>query len=85
MARVTFGAFAAVVLPLVFIGAAALNLWAISTALTASTIVLIVSLVLIGYLAVRRVRMQWWQRLIALGAEFALGAAVVGIELLAHG
>jgi hypothetical protein len=85
MARVSFGAFAAVVLPLIFIGAAALDLWTINTALRASVIALVVSLILIGYLAVRRVPMTWWQRLIALGAEFVLGATVVGIELLAHG
>jgi hypothetical protein len=30
-------------------------------------------------------RMAWWQRLVALGAEFALGASVVGLELLSHG
>jgi hypothetical protein len=85
MMRVSFGAFAAVVLPLLFIAAAAFDLWTIDTALRASIIALVVSLILIGYLAVRRVPMTWWQRLIALGAEFVLGAAVVGVELLAHG
>jgi hypothetical protein len=85
MVRVSFGAFVAVVLPLIFIGAAALDLWSIDAALRASIIALVVSLILIGYLAVRRVPMAWWQRLIALGAEFVLGAAVVGLELLAHG
>lgn len=29
--------------------------------------------------------MAWWKKLIALGAEFLLGLAVVGLELLAHG
>ncbi|MFF1830729.1 hypothetical protein [Paenarthrobacter sp. NPDC058040] len=85
MVRVSFGAFGAIVLPLIFIAVAAVGRWSIETALRASTIALIVSLVLIGYLAVRRVKMSWWQRLIALGAECALGAAVVGLELLAHG
>ncbi|MFE4834555.1 hypothetical protein ACFRAU_07715 [Arthrobacter sp. NPDC056691] len=85
MARVSFGAFGAIVFPLIFIAVAALGRWSIETALRASTLALIVSLVLIGYLAVRRVKMAWWQRLIALGAECVLGAAVVGLELLAHG
>jgi hypothetical protein len=34
---------------------------------------------------VRRAKLTWWQRLIALGAEFLLGLAVVALELLAHG
>ena len=85
MAGVSFGAFGAVVLPLVFIAFAALGTWSIDAALRASTIALTVTLIAIGFLAVRRVKMEWWQRLIALGAEFAVGAAVVALELLAHG
>ena len=85
MAAVSFGAFATVVLPLIFIGFAALDTWSIDAALLASTIALTVSLIAIGFLAVRRVKLPRWQRLIALGAEFAVGAAVVGLELLAHG
>jgi hypothetical protein len=85
MAAVSFGAFAAVVLPLIFIAFAALEWWSIDAALRASTIALAVTLIAIGFLAVRRVRMAWWQRFIALGAEFLVGAAVVGLELLAHG
>jgi hypothetical protein len=85
MAGVSFGAFGAVVLPLVFIAFAALDIWGVDAALRASTIALTVTLIAIGFLAVRRVRMAWWQKLIALGAEFAVGAAVVGLELVAHG
>jgi hypothetical protein len=85
MAGVSFGAFGAVVLPLVFIAFAALDGWSIDAALRASTIALTVTLIAIGFLAVRRVKMAWWQRLIALGAEFVVGAAIVGLELLAHG
>jgi hypothetical protein len=75
----------AVILPLIFIGLAALDLWSLDEAVRASIIALTVTLIAIGYLAVRRVKLAWWQRLIALGAEFAVGAAVVGLELLAHG
>lgn len=85
MAAVSFGAFSVVVLPMVFLGLAALGRWRLEAALRASTIALVASLVVIGYLAVRRVPMAWWKRLIALGAEFALGLAVIGLELLAHG
>lgn len=85
MARTSFGAFGAIVLPLIFIAVAALGRWSVEASLRASTIALITALVLIGYLAVRRVKMAWWKKLIALGAEFLLGLAVVGLELLAHG
>lgn len=85
MASVSLGAFSVVVLPLIFIGLAALDRWSLDAAVRASTIALTVTLIAIGYLAVRRVKLAWWQRLIALGAEFAVGAAVVGLELLAHG
>jgi hypothetical protein len=85
MAGVSLGAFSAVILPLIFIGLAALDLLSLDEAVRASIIALTVTLIAIGYLAVRRVKLAWWQRLIALGAEFAVGAAVVGLELLAHG
>jgi hypothetical protein len=85
MASVSLGAFSAVVLPLILIGLAAFDLWSLGAAIRASTIALTVTLIAIGYLAVRRVKLAWWQRLIALGAEFVVGAAVVGLELLAHG
>lgn len=85
MAQVSFGAFAAVVLPLIFIGLAGLGWWGITTALQAATATLVLTLVLIGYLAIRRIHMAWWKRLTAVAAEFLLGLAVIGLELIAHG
>ena len=40
---------------------------------------------LLAFLAVRRVRIPGWQKVLVLLAEVVLGAAVVGLELLAHG
>lgn len=85
MARVTFGAAGAAVLPLVFIVLAGIGVWDVSAALRAAAAVLVATLALVGYLAVRRLRLPWWQQLIALGAEAALGIAVIGLEVLAHG
>ncbi|MCP2269944.1 hypothetical protein LV75_002445 [Actinokineospora diospyrosa] len=85
MLRISFGALGAVTLPFIFIGLAGLGVWRVEVALRASTIALVASLGAIGYIAVRRVRLPPWQRLIVLFAELALGAAVVGLELLAHG
>jgi hypothetical protein len=41
--------------------------------------------VVFGYLAVRRAHLRWWQRMVALMAEAALGLTVIGLELIVHG
>ena len=79
------GALGGVALPFVFLGLAALGAWTTERALHASAVALVVALVVIGWLAVRRARITWWQRLLVLGAEAVLGLAVVGLQLLAHG
>lgn len=84
MASVSTSALGVVVAPMILIGLAALGIWPVSAALRVATITLIVSLVVVGYLAARRVRLPLRQRLIVLFAEFGLGIAVVALELLAH-
>jgi len=84
MASVSIRALGVVGLPMIFVGLAGLGVWEVARALRASTIALIISLVAIGYVAVRRVRLPLGQRLIVLFAEFGLGVAVVALELLAH-
>jgi len=81
----TFGAVGAVFIPFVFLGATALGWWDVDAALVASAVVLAVTLVLYGYVAVRRVPLTWWQRLIVLGGEAALGLVVIGLQIVAHG
>lgn len=81
----SFGAIGAVALPVVFLVIAAMGGWSTEAALRASAVALVLSLVVFGYLAVRRIALSWWQRLIALGAEAVLGLAVVGLQVLAHG
>ncbi|MEV7692787.1 hypothetical protein AB0N73_05595 [Microbacterium sp. NPDC089189] len=83
--QTSFGALGAVVLPFAFLALAAFDVWDPTAALRASTIALVLALVVIGFAAVRRVRLHWWQRLIALGAEAVLGLAVIGLQVLAHG
>lgn len=85
MARVSLGAFGAAVLPLLLLAVAALPVWNLDPALRAGTAAYVLSLVLIGWLAVRRGPMSCGRRLVALGAEFVLGLAVVGLEVLARG
>lgn len=85
MVRVCVGAFGAVVLPLVFVLLAQAVVWRVEAALRASTIALLVALGVVAFLAVRRVQIPGWQKVLVLAAEVALGAGVVGLEVLAHG
>jgi hypothetical protein len=82
-ASTSFGALSVVFLPVVFLLLALFEVWTTDAALTASAYALIASLVVIGLAATRKVPMTWWQRLIALGAEAALGLAVIGLQVLA--
>jgi len=82
---VSVGAVGAVALPFLFLGLAMAGVWEVGSALKASKIALIAALIAVGWVAVRRVRMRWWQRMIVLGAEALLGLAVIGLEILAHG
>ncbi|MGW8564580.1 hypothetical protein [Isoptericola sp. NPDC055881] len=85
MVGVVASAGGVVVLPLVFLWCAGRGAWTVEGALTASTTALLVSLGVVGYVAVRRVAVPAWQKWLLLLAEVALGAAVVGLEVLAHG
>ncbi|MGW8482773.1 hypothetical protein ACWGJP_06515 [Microbacterium sp. NPDC055903] len=82
---VSVGAFGALIIPFLFLGLAGLGVWTVETAIRAGVIALVATLVLIGWIAIRRVPLTWWQRLVALAGEAVLGLAVIGLELLAHG
>ncbi|MBW4043000.1 MAG: hypothetical protein HIU86_12915 [Acidobacteria bacterium] len=84
MVAVVLGAGETLVLPLLIIGLAASGLLSLEVALTISMVILVVTLVAVGYLAVRRLRLPILQRLLVLLAEFALGLLVIALELLAH-
>ncbi|MCS0499893.1 hypothetical protein [Protaetiibacter mangrovi] len=83
--RTSFGAVGSLALPFVFLGLAALGVWSTDAALRASEIALIAALAGIGWIAIRKLQLRWWQRLFAITAEAAVGAAVVGLQVLAHG
>ena len=84
MVAVSVGAIGVVFAPLIFLGLAALDVWPTTRALRVSVVVLIATLAVVGYLAVRRLQLPTGQKIIVLFAEVALGLAVVGLELLAH-
>jgi hypothetical protein len=85
MLRVSGTAIASAAGPLVILALAAFGLIEIEPALHAASILYLVTLGLIGFVAVRRTRAPWWKELIALGALVALGLAVVVLQQLAHG
>ncbi|MFC9917458.1 hypothetical protein [Agromyces binzhouensis] len=85
MARVAGSALGSASIPLILLVLAVLGVFELQGALTAASIVYIVTLALIGYVAVRRTRLTWWEQLIGLGMLALLGLAVVGLQQLAHG
>jgi hypothetical protein len=85
VARVSFGAFGGLVVPTAFLVLGALGTWEPDRALRAATIALVATLAAVAWIAVRRVRLPWWQRVVVLTAELLLGFAVVALEVLAHG
>ncbi|WP_454050016.1 hypothetical protein [Cellulomonas sp. Marseille-Q8402] len=85
MVAVCTGALGVLVLPMIFLAFAGAGSWEVDAALRASTIALVVSLGVVARIAVRRIAVPRWQKLLVLVAVVALGFAVVGLELLAHG
>lgn len=84
MVAVSVGSIGVVLLPMVFLGIAGLGAWTVGSALTASIAVLLATLVVVGYLAVRRVALPGWQKVVILLGEVVIGGAVIGLETLAH-
>ena len=82
--RVTGGALSAVTVPLLLIGAAGLGWMHLDAALRVGQIVLVVTLGLLAWIALRRVKLPLWQRLLMVVALIAIGALAVGLEIAAH-
>jgi len=82
--RVAIGALSTLVAPVIFLALALLDVMKLETALRVDTILYLVTLGVIGYGAVRRTDLSWWLKLLALGVLVLFGAAVVGVQVLAH-
>ena len=85
MLRTSGTAIASAGVPLILLALAAFGVFELEGALRAASIVYLVTLGLIGFVAVRRTRVAWWKQLTALGALVALGLGVVLLQQLAHG
>lgn len=84
LARIAGGALGTLVTPGLLLLLAWLDVMDLEASLRVATIVYIVTLVVVGWLAVRRARLSWWQKLVGLGILLALGLLVVGLQTLAH-
>lgn len=84
MASVSVGSVGVLVPPLLLIGAAGIGLLELLTALRIVVVVLVATLIVIGYLAVRRLKLPIGARLLVLLAEFVVGVIVIVLESLAH-
>lgn len=83
MVRIAGGAIGTVVVPGILLVLAWLEVMPFSAALTAATVVYIVTLAVVGWFAVRRSTLPWWKQALVLVALAGLGFAVIGIQLLA--
>lgn len=85
MTATSRGALLTIVVPLLALAAAARGWWEVTAALRVGVGALIVSLVLIAWLGVRRTKLAWPARILALGVLAALAVGVVALKILAHG
>ena len=84
MIAVSTGALSVLVTPLLLLAAAGLGLWSTAVALQWAVVVLVVTLLVIGYLAIRRLELPVHHKAIIVFAEVVLSLLVIGLELLAH-
>lgn len=84
MVTVSAGALGVLVVPLLLLTAAGLGLWTTAVALRWAIVVLAVTLFVIGYLAIRQLKLPVRHKAVILLAEVLLGLLVIGLELLAH-
>lgn len=84
MLRIAGSALASAFIPVVLLALAWADVLDLEPALRIASIVYLATLAVIGYFAVRRTRLGWWQQLAALGILVALGGLVVLLQQLAH-
>ena len=84
MIAVSTEALSVLVTPLLLLTAAGLGLWSTAVALQWATVVLVVTLLVVGYLAIRRLDLPFRHKAFIMFAEVVLSLVVIGLELLAH-
>lgn len=84
MLRIAGSALASAFVPVVLLVLAWADVIELEPALRSASIVYLATLAVIGYFAVRRTRLGWWQQLLALAILVALGGLVILLQQLAH-
>ena len=81
---VSFGSLVVVVGPMALLGLSALGALDMAAALRASSVTLVVTLVVLALFAVRRLPVSPGVKVLVLAIMAALGLAVLGVELAVH-
>ena len=85
LVRVSSGALATVVLPVLVLLLAVAGWLPVETALVVAIAVMALTLGAVGYLAVFRSTLRWWTKLAVFFALLVFGLVVILVQLLAHG
>lgn len=85
LVRVSSGALATVVLPVLVLLLAVAGWIPVETALTVAIAIMALTLGAVGYLAVFRSSLRWWTKLAVFVALVVFGLVVILVQLLAHG
>jgi hypothetical protein len=84
MIAVSTESLSVLVTPLLLLTAAGLGLWTTAVALQWAIVVLVVTLFVIGYLAIRKLDLPFRHKALIVFAEVVLSLLVIALELLAH-
>ncbi|GAA1858214.1 hypothetical protein ACFQZV_01960 [Microbacterium koreense] len=84
LARIALGGLSTVVVPGLLLVLAWIQVIPVDVALTLAVAVYVLTLVVIGLLAIRGARLTWVQSFVALLILVALGLLVIGLQTLAH-
>jgi hypothetical protein len=82
--HVCFGSLSVIVVPIAILGLCAMDLFELKTALRTITITLVATLIFVTLIAVRRLRVRTFHKVLVLAIVAALGCAVLAIELAVH-
>jgi hypothetical protein len=84
MITVSASGLGVLVTPLLLLAAAGLGIWSTAVALGWAVVVLVVSLAVVGFLAIRNLEIPLRHKAAIMFAEVVLSLLVIGLELVAH-
>lgn len=84
MIAVSVEGLGVLVTPLILLAAAGFGLWSTAVALGWAIAVLVVSLAVVGFLAIRRLAIPLHYKIVIMLGEVVLSLVVIGLELVAH-